>query len=429
MDTTLLWLQKRIFNTVGLTICFLVFSIASAAFMPIMANDLIAKIPTPTLDVGKASIKILTEVSIEARAKQFDENIKKKYPKAVIVDVDRGIKHIKLTKYYDGKPVKINVVEVDTKLAKKYEITPALASDTLQSREQIGKIARENNSIVALNGTFFKPQTGVPLGTLMINEKMYTGPIYDRVAMGIFDNGFDIARVKLNATLKSEYKTLKVDNINQPRILATYVLVYTSNWGVSAPPTPKYGLQLAVERDRIIKKTTGSLEIPRDGYVIVGPASLLSEFGIGEKVSLDISTNPEWEGVKHIISGGPYLVKENEVFVDMTAEKLGSIGGKNPRSAIGYTAENNLILVAVDGREGCSVGMTLMQLARFMKSIGCVQAMNLDGGGSTVMYVNGNVVNSPQQNGGIPISNALVLKPSPEFVTLKVRTNSTLSQR
>ena len=410
MDTTLLWIQKRIFNTMGLTICFFVFCISSAIFMPIMANDLLAKIPTPSLDIGYNSMKIISEVSTEARAKQFDENIQKKYPKAVIVDVDRGIKHIKLTKYYDAKPVKINVVEVDKRLAKKYELVPALASDTLGNRERIGKIARENNSIIALNGTFFKPQTGVPLGTLMINEKMLTGPIYDRVAFGIFDDGYDIARVKLNASIISEENTLKVDNINQPRMLATYVLVYTSDWGVSAPPTPKYGLQLAVERDRIIKKTAAPLEIPHDGYVIAGPASLLNNFQIGEHVSLNISTNPEWENVKHIISGGPYLVKNNEVFVDMTAEKLGAIGGKNPRSAIGYTAGGNLILVAVDGREGHSVGMTLMQLARFMKSIGCIQAMNLDGGGSTVMYVNGEVVNSPQQKGGIPISNAIVLK-------------------
>jgi len=93
----------------------------------------------------------------------------------------------------------------------------------------------------------------------------------------------------------------------------------------------------------------------------------------------------------------------------MTAQKLGSIGGRNPRSAIGYTAENNLIFVAVDGREGSSIGMTLMELGGFMKSIGCVNAMNLDGGGSTVMYVNGSVVNNPHQKGGIPLSNAIVL--------------------
>ena len=411
MDTTLLWTEKRVFNAIGIALNFFVIGLfAHSVFMPIMAKDLVAKLPTPTLDVGSTSMKIIAEYSTEIRSKEFDAKIKNKYPKAIIVDVDSGIKHIKLTNYYDGRPVKINVVEIDNKLAKKYELVPALASNTLNNREQIGEIARENNSIIALNGTFFKPQTGVPLGTLMINEKIYTGPIYDRVAMGIFEDGYDVARVKLDAKITSKNNTVRVDNINQPRMLATYVLVYTSDWGVSSPPTPKYGLQLAVEKDRIIKKSAAPLDIPHNGYVIAGPASLLSKFEVGENVNFDILTNPEWQGVKHIISGGPYLVKDGEVFVDMTAEKLGAIGGKNPRSAIGFTPENNLILVAVDGREGHSVGMTLMQLARFMKSIGCVQAINLDGGGSTVMYVNGEIVNSPQQKGGIPISNAILLK-------------------
>jgi exopolysaccharide biosynthesis protein len=53
--------------------------------------------------------------------------------------------------------------------------------------------------------------------------------------------------------------------------------------------------------------------------------------------------------------------------------------------------------------------MTLGELARMMQSFGCVNAMNLDGGGSSVMYVNGKIVNSPAQPGGIPISNALTL--------------------
>jgi exopolysaccharide biosynthesis protein len=53
--------------------------------------------------------------------------------------------------------------------------------------------------------------------------------------------------------------------------------------------------------------------------------------------------------------------------------------------------------------------MTLNELAGFMKSIGCLNAMNLDGGGSTVMYVNGKVVNQPSMKGGIALSNALTL--------------------
>ena len=128
-----------------------------------------------------------------------------------------------------------------------------------------------------------------------------------------------------------------------------------------------------------------------------------------EKVEIQISTNPKWQNVKHIISGGPYLVKNNEIFIDMTAEKLQAIGGRNPRTAIGYTKDNDLILIAADGREGSSIGLTLYELASLMKSLGCTNAINLDGGGSTVMYVNGRIVNHPAQTGGIALSNALVV--------------------
>lgn len=113
--------------------------------------------------------------------------------------------------------------------------------------------------------------------------------------------------------------------------------------------------------------------------------------------------------VQHIISGGPYLLKDNQIFIDMTAQKLQSIGGRNPRTAIGYTEDNNLVLVAVDGREGSSVGLTLVELAKLMKTLGCTNAINLDGGGSTVMYIKGQIVNHPHQPGGIALSNALVI--------------------
>lgn len=379
--------------------------------LPIHASsNKIAQVTAPDFDTGQIKHKILNEISPEVRQRNFDNSIRQKFPKAVIADVTSGVKHIKLTKYYNGRPVRINVVEVDMKLAKDFELTPALSSDsTLKSRRTITTIAKNNNAIVALNGTYFKPQTGVPLGTLMINQKMYTGPIYDRVAMGIFDNGFDIARIQLDATIKGSGKTIKVNNINQPRMLSTHVLVYTPEWGKYSPVAPKYGVGLQVIDNKITKASANAIEIPENGYVISGPKSILYSLLEKKDVELAINTNPGWEGVKHIISGGPYLVKNGEVFVDMTAQKLQAIGGRNPRSAIGYTKDNNFIFVAVDGREGSSIGMTLMELANFMQSIGCVGAINLDGGGSTVMYVNGKVVNKPQQTGGIPLSNAIIL--------------------
>ena len=381
------------------------------ALLPIHASNLkVAKVTAPGFDKLQLKQKILNEISPEVRQKNFDDLIRTKYPKAVISNVTDGVKHIKLTKYYNGRPVRINVVEVDMKLAENLELTPALSSTSnLKSRRTISNIAKNNNAVVALNGTYFKPQTGVPLGTLMINEKLYTGPIYDRVAMGIFDDGFDIARVQLNASISGSGKTVKVDNINQPRMLSTHVLIYTPEWGKYSPAAPKYGVGLQVIDNKITKASANAIEIPQDGFVISGPKSMLYALLDKKDVKLSISTTPEWKNVKHIISGGPYLVKDGEVYVDMTAQKLGAIGGRNPRSAVGYTADNNIILVAVDGREGSSIGMTLMELANFMQSIGCVGAINLDGGGSTVMYVNGKVVNKPQMTGGIPLSNAIIL--------------------
>ena len=380
---------------------------------PILAQEQFkianSAIVSPFLNGVTIEKNIKEKLITEAQYQQFDEQIRQKYGGGVITDVDKGVKRIQLLKYYKGQPVRINVIEVNQSLNPNLQLTPELASDKLGKKNTITTIAKNNNSIIAINGTFFKPATGVPLGTLMINKKMYTGPIHDRVAMGIFDNGYDMARIQLNADLKSFIKTLKVDNINQPRTLSTHVIVYTPDWGKVAPASPKYGEQIAIKDGEVVATSSAPLSIPENGFVVVGPAQQLDKFKNEKHIKFEVSTIPNWYNVKHIISGGPYLVKNSQVFVDTAEQKLGAIGGRNPRTAVGYTSGNDLIIVTVDGREKASVGMTLYELANFMKSIGCYNAMNLDGGGSTVLYVNGKVVNHPQVQGGIALSNALTL--------------------
>lgn len=404
---------KMIATAINLSILTALVVLANNFFKspPIIAKEVRlaqGSVVSPLLDNTRTKEDI-KELTIEEQATNFNNSIKSRYKNSMIYDVALGVKHIKLTKTINGRPVRINVVEINQKLNPNLQINPQLSSSRLASKSTITTLARKNNSLVAINGTYFKPQTGVPLGTLMINGKMYTGPIYNRVAMGIFDNGFDMARLELNAQVKSFKGNVKVDNINQPRMLSTHVIVYTPEWGSFAPPSPKYGKQIAVEKGKIISIGTQSMPIPQNGYVIVGPDERLAKIYKAKHIDLDIKTIPNWENVKHIISGGPYLVKNGEVFVDMTEQKLGAIGGKNPRTAIGYTQDGNFIMVAVDGREGASVGLTLKELAWFMKSIGCTNAMNLDGGGSTAMYVNGRVVNMPKVKGGIALSNALTI--------------------
>ncbi|MDP9184516.1 MAG: phosphodiester glycosidase family protein, partial [Actinomycetota bacterium] len=86
---------------------------------------------------------------------------------------------------------------------------------------------------------------------------------------------------------------------------------------------------------------------------------------------------------------------------------------RNPRTAIGVTAIDRVIMFVVDGRTSVSIGFTLHRLAHWMRWLGAVDAVNLDGGGSATMWINGRgVVNHPTDTAGErPVSNAVVVLP------------------
>lgn len=393
---------KTAISAVGISIALCV--IVTQANLVISAKD---------LEIGNytgLSPTLSNLIEEQARKEElFNNQVLYKYSGSKIVEVEKGIKHVRMIRFYNNRPVRINIVELSTGVNGNLVVEPAIASNTLASRAKISNIAQRENAIAAINGGYFKPQTGVPLGTLMIDKKVYTGPIYDRVAMGIFDEAYEMARVKLKAKVITNIGELKIDNINQPRMLSTHTIVYTRDWGETTPQSPKYGSQLVVEKGKLVKISPNSVKIPEDGFVVIGPTKKLEAISKAKWLKLDLKINPEWKDVNHIISGGPYLVRHGEVFVDVTAQKLSAIGGRNPRTAIGYTKDNHLIMLTADGREGSSVGLTLMELAQLMQEFGCVEAMNLDGGGSTVMYVQGKVVNKPAVLGGIPLSHTLIV--------------------
>lgn len=359
----------------------------------------------PSIEETRTSIE--TSINTKQRQKFFDNFIKKKYPGGAITDLEKGVKRIKVVRYFNSRPVKLNIIETDFYVNPNLAIVPAIAGETLNKKAKIGYINKKDNAIVSVNGGYFKQQTGAPLGLLMIDGRVYSGPMYNRVALGIFDNKFEMARAGLDITLHTNKNSLKIDNINQPRTLAAHTLVYDTLWGKYAPAPPKGGMLVIVDDKKITGTSLTAAAIPENGFVISAPKSKVEGILNDKRIRLEIKTNPEWKGVKHIISGGPYLIKDGEIYVDATAQKLNSISGRNPRTAIGYTSDNNIIIVTADGRESSSVGLTLMELARYMKQIGCVNAMNLDGGSSTVMYGAGTVLNSPSYKGGVEISNAV----------------------
>ncbi len=336
-----------------------------------------------------------------------DNDLMEKYKGFIVNKIENGVHYIKINKQINKRKININVAEIDRKSNPNIEIIPKLAGESIHSKTKINNF--EQTALLAINGTYFKQNTGTPLGTLVIDSEIITGPIYERVGFGIGKNAFKTARLSFNGTIKNNHREIKIDNINQPRMLYSQVLIYNSNWGERSPETKANCKQIAIRDRKIVATSNYPLYIPENGYVISAPADKLENFELGDKVSINYTLAPEWKDIDHIISGGPYLLKDGEIFIDTAEEKLNSISGRNPRTAIGYTKDNIMIMVTVDGRKEGSSGVTLKELAKIMDELGCYEAINLDGGSSTTMLVDGKIFSGSNLK-STSISNAIVVR-------------------
>ena len=100
--------------------------------------------------------------------------LKLKYKSAKVTHVSKGIDHIQFTKLVNSKPIKVNVLEINRELNPDIRLAPVLAGSTPHSKATISHIASKNHAVAAINGTYFKQDTGTPLGTLVINGEIYT---------------------------------------------------------------------------------------------------------------------------------------------------------------------------------------------------------------------------------------------------------------
>ena len=104
------------------------------------------------------------------------------------------------------------------------------------------------------------------------------------------------------------------------------------------------------------------------------------------------------KGAEQVLSFGPALIENGSVAVT-SEDEVGKAMASNPRTAIGVIDECHYVFVVSDGRTDTSAGLSLLQLAEFMDTLGVETAYNLDGGGSSTMYFKGNVVNNPTTGG------------------------------
>jgi exopolysaccharide biosynthesis protein len=104
-----------------------------------------------------------------------------------------------------------------------------------------------------------------------------------------------------------------------------------------------------------------------------------------------------------ITNGVPQLIKNGKIDITWEQEKAGRsfVEMRHPRTAVAKLRDGKFLMITVDGRQpGVSVGMTLQELADYLLSLGAIDAMNLDGGGSTTMFLDGRVVNTPSDREG-----------------------------
>ncbi|MBL7743712.1 MAG: phosphodiester glycosidase family protein [Chitinophagaceae bacterium] len=285
----------------------------------------------------------------------------------------------KTTDLLDGKPNIAYYVEADLK-DKRLHFT---VDTTLRRRLTPAQFYEKNDRpLLVVNTTFFSFATNQNVTTVIKDGKIvgFNAPVrgtgkdsanqyyYFKSAIGIFRNRrADVAWLGTDSTF--EYGT------------AYQFPVKRNEWGKRQP-----GVNFSYE-DSIYKFTK------RKSRALI---------------------NHKWKA-NTAVGGGPVLIQDGKIMITNDEERMfagKAINDRHPRTAMGYTKGNKLIILVIEGRNtGIAEGATLIQEAQMLKDIGCLEALNLDGGGSSCMLVNGKETIKPSdKEGQRPVPAVFIVK-------------------
>ena len=206
-----------------------------------------------------------------------------------------------------------------------------------------------------------------------------------------YDTNIYVAEVELSKNAQIE--TAFAQNSYGKNVTATTSSMAESSAAILAVNGDYYGARDNgyVIRDGIIYRSSAKAD--QEDLVIYkdGSMKIINESEVSAQELVD-------EGAVTVLSFGPALVEDGKVSVSQNDE-VGKAMASNPRTAIAITEDNHYLFIVSDGRTDESEGLSLYELATFAASLGAETVYNLDGGGSSTMYFNGNVVNNPTTNG------------------------------
>ena len=351
--------------------------------------------------------------------------------------IQDGVEYAEVTRGTKEEPLHVNLLRLDLT---KVRLDVAHAMDAAIGLEKTSSIATRYGAIAAVNGGFFRLDrsifAGDATGILKIDGKLLSESYANRTALGII-NGKEktetiFGQQTLSESVKIKNRTFEISGINRQRG-DDELIKYTPEFHRTTLTAPN-GIEVVVRNERIVQifEGKGSVQIPPDGFVLSSSGKMRDEISrlarVGQKVEIYhreevkfISHSPDttdvgiFEKAEDIVGGVPQLIKSGRIKITWEEEKSSKafVETRHPRTAVAKLKDGKFLMVTVDGRQaGYSVGMNLNELAAFLLELGAVEAMNLDGGGSTTMFLDGKIVNRPSdKEGERSVSDAILVFP------------------
>lgn len=287
--------------------------------------------------------------------------------------------------------ININILRMDYD-DPNVEMALLKSDESISNRATISQFSKTEPTLYGgVNGDFFNYDYHTTIGPMVEDGVVYSSPINDPEF-----SSFNIT--KSNQFLvhnwtqtffrleKKDYK-LAIDYVNKPYFNGNKIILFNTDWSTESRGNTHSGdiLEMLVVDNVIteINLNGNPKTIPQNGYVIAAVGSKIKEiqenFDLYEEVNF--IKDDSFDAIDFSIGGGTRLLKNGAVVDAFTL----AINGRHPRTAIAYTANREVLLVTVDGRSTSYPGVTQLELANILIDLGAVDAINLDGGGSTAM--------------------------------------------
>jgi hypothetical protein len=276
--------------------------------------------------------------------------------------------------------------------------------DTLVGTAPILQTAQRYLAVGGINGGYFNRNNRYPLGAIRLDNRWLSSPILNRGAIAWNNAGqFYFGRLSLQETLVASTGLRSPILFLNSGYVQSGIARYTPAWGQTYTPLTDNERIFLVQNNKISNQFTGdkagqtNFPIPRDGYLLTlrgNAAATASQLPIGTNVQITSTTTPaDFNRYPNVIGAGPLLIQNNQIVLNAESEQFSKafIAERAVRSGICTTSNNTLLITATHNRAG-GPGPTLAEHAQLMKLLGCVNALNLDGGSSTSLYLSGQLL-------------------------------------